>query len=99
MAGFEKGSDTKSSLLWEGQRLLKETLEIIEGTRTMSVDHGKKVDTLARLLTKYSYFVLASILKRRKHQYSTICTMEVILRDMKIENKATTIYLEVIKGD
>ncbi len=88
-----------SDSLLSDEIAILEALEIIEGTRTMSVNPVKKADTLAKLLTKYSDFVLASILKRRKYQYSTICTMEVILRDMKIENKATTIYLDVRKGD
>ncbi len=87
------------SFILSDEVALIEALEIIENTRNMSVDPVKKADTLATLLTNYSDFVVKLILKRRKYQYSTICTMEVILRDLKIKNNVTSIYMEVKNGD
>lgn len=71
-----------------------EALEIIQVSRDYSVDDYKKTKILIDLLTFYSDQSLKEVLTKRHYQYSTICTLEVILNHMNVSNNC----LEVCMG-
>lgn len=83
-------------IIYDGIQHITEALEIIDNSsKIIDKNEGAVAETLIKLLARYTDFEFKSIIKARHYQFSTICTLETVLKDLNISNSAVRIYKEV----